>query len=161
MSTSIHLHAVVAHIPRSDRAEICGLVRSRQPHRSPTPLGLSARVCRNYHTLRSQASSEHARASSNPSQNEIPFPLAKLVRALELLSLTTSIGLQTYAVVMTSRQDAVNTEMYEDAPYHAESASPPIQQPDTSPTWLSHFAIGALILAYIFGLIHKLFCNGR
>ena len=156
MSTCIPLLPACSHLSRSHRAAVRGLVRLRH---SPTPpLGLSALVCRKSSTLRSQASSEHARESSNSSQNGIALPLAKLVRALELLSLATSIGLHAYAGVMTSRQDAILDEMIE--PYHAESASPPIQHTDSSSTWLSHFSIAALILAYIFGLIHKLFCNG-
>lgn len=114
-----------------------------------------------YYIGRLQALAKHAQPSSHTSEPALSASLSKVLKALELLSLATSIGLQGCALAMASRQDAHTAEFLEDETYHAEAVAPPMQHTWKSPTWLSHFAIVALILTYFLGVLHRMCHNGR
>lgn len=114
-----------------------------------------------HRAVKVQALTEHAKPRSTPAEPALTASLSKVLKALELLSLATSIGLQGYAMLVISRQDAHRTETLEDELYQAETLPSPIQHTCTQPTRLSHFAIAALILTYFLGLLHRMCSNGR
>lgn len=114
-----------------------------------------------HRVVKLQALPEHAKPRSTPPEPALAASLSKVLKALELLSLATSIGLQGYALLVISRQDAHRTETLENEPYHAETIPSPMQYTCPQPTRLSHFAIAALILAYFLGLLHRMCSNGR
>ncbi len=87
--------------------------------------------------------------------------VAVFLRATELLSLVSSVGLQAYALFLNYSQ-----EVQESASYSCEAhQSEPIYQPQHHTTshanWLSQFAVCALILAYVLGTIRRWVSNGR
>lgn len=130
----------------------------RRPYSS-----LSLRPLRipSYYLGKLQALAKHAQPSAHPSEPTLSAALSKVLKALELLSLATSVGLQGCALAMASKQDAHTAEVHEDETYHAEAMAPPMQHTWKSPTWLSHFAIVALILTYVLGVLHRTCHDGR
>ena len=156
MITNVCPRLVCSHSYGPPHPSACGLLAVRKPRPSLSPLR-TQRGC----VLKLQALSKQSKPGSTPAEPAVAASLSKVLKALELLSLASSIGLQGYALHVTSRQDAHRAEVYKSEPYHAEAVSPSMQHTCTQPTRLSHFAIVALILTYVLGMLHRMCFNGR
>lgn len=156
MIVSVHSRLFFSHSDGNPHASACGhlAVRKLPPRLFLSPLR-TPRLC----IRKLRALAKHAEPGSTPADPAVAASLSKVLKALELLSLASSIGLQGYALLVTSRQDAHRAEVFEDEAYHA--VSPSMQHTSTQPTWLSHFAIVAIILTYLLGLLHRMFFSGR
>ena len=139
-------------------ASSCGLlaVRKHLPKLFLSPLR-TPRLC----GVQLQTLAKHVKPGSTPAEPAVDASMSKVLKALELLSLASSIGLQGYALLMTIRQDAHRAEVCKDEPHHAEAVAPSMQHTYTQPTRLSHFAVVALILTYFLGLLHRMCYRSR
>lgn len=158
MIVSVRSRMFFSHSDGNPHASACGFlaVRKLAPRLFPSPVR-TPQLC----IVKLRAWAKHAKSGSTPADPAVAASLSKVLKALELLSLASSIGLQGYALLVTSRQDAHRADVYEDEPYHAEAVSPSMQHTSTQPTWLSHFAVVALILTYFLGLLHRMCFSGR
>lgn len=158
MIVSVRSCLFCSHSDGSLHASARGLLAvSKHPARHVLSPLRTPRLC----IVKQQALSKHAKPGPTPAEPAVAASLSKVLKALELLSLAGSMGLQGYAMLVTSRQDAHRAEVYKDEPCHAEAVSPSMQHTCTQPTWLSHFAVVALILTHFLGLLHRMCFNGR
>ena len=127
---------------------------------SPRPAALPY-VRRHQHLARPQATSKELlpEAITSGSVTQLSWP--KFLQAVELFSLALAAGLQACTLVIASNQETYEVESCQNECYHAEPTPLPAQHTCTDTMWLSHFAIGALILAYIFGLLARMLFTGR
>lgn len=99
-----------------------------------------------------------AHQSTQSSQAVPSDSIATFFKAVELLSLASSFGLQAYAMAKTYKCQSDNRkqQLCQSEPVYQ------LEQPTfTDLTWLSHIAVCALIATYIFGRIHGWVSTGR
>ena len=87
--------------------------------------------------------------------------VAVFLRATELLSLVSSVGLQAYALFLNYSQEVQQAASYGCEAHQSEPVYQPQHHMISHPNWLSQFAVCALILAYVFGTIRRWVNNGR
>lgn len=102
-----------------------------------------------------------AQQSPRVLQAELDNSVCTFLKVTEMLSLVSSVGLQAYALTLTYSQEAQVAASFEHGAYQPEPSYCSQQRTFTSPSWLSHFAMCALILTYILGKLHHWVRNGR